>query len=1348
MKNINKFKRLSLGLTSVALSAIICASCGALSALAETRNGGLEEPVGGNYFLSDYQNRSELSKAAYSVRSQIYDEGLVMLKNEDNALPLGKGAKISVFGKNNGRAGFSSSAFVNEGFEINPELVKFYGDSSRSGSGAASLPHANITLPGLATGETPIANYDSAVESSYENYSDAAIVYFSRSVGEGRDSPRTMLWNGSSYGAWKDDCTEVVPGARSGDDHYLQLDQNEADLLKYVGDRFDKVVVVLTCGSQMETGFLDDPNHYAYHENIKAAFWGGNSTSLARILSGKVNPSGKTTDTWYRDFKLDPTWQSAGNNGVLDGNEYSNLASSSDYLNRYVIYQEGIYVGYRYYETRGYLEGDKPYTSPASGDMAFHGTTTTEWDNWYDAHVVTPFGFGLSYTTFDWEVVEKIPAENSALTQDSTVSISVKVTNSGSVAGKEVVQLYYTAPYTEGGIEKAHVVLGAFDKTDLLEPGESQTLTLNLRARDMASYDWNDANGNDYIGYELDAGNYTLRVMRNSHEEVAAIPYVINENIQYSTSEATGATIKNRFDKVSNYLINDVKKQYMSRADFVGTFPTKQIKISAPQWVIDGLKEWEVANQVSTRSPDADKDMPYYTEVMPTTGAQNGIVLSDLYRKDYDDPLWDSFLDQLTYEQLVQLATRGSYFSGINIPELGITKAINTDGIGGLSAYAQHKELIGEVSNTSWGAQVTLAATWNVDLAYAKGRIIGNEGLWGGSVEYTQIPGYYAPGVNLHRTPFGGRNSQYFSEDGFFTGVMAAEIVKGANDKGMFTYVKHFGVNEQETNRIGVLTWANEQSMREIYFKGFELCVTEGKATGIMSALNRIGYEWTGGSYALLTELLREEWGFNGCVVTDSYMGDNSNLSNADQMIRAGGNLALGNATLKYNPNTPTTVAVLREMAHGLLYMHANSMVLNSAERPIIPAKIKAYIGDILPTGSYMFPFEASVATAEINSERYPEYTAEDVTYALAEDSNPLPEGLTLNSNGTITGTPTEMVENYKITVNATCVDYTSSATFTLNITSGEAEIVYSAASSVLQSAYVGKEYVISVASAQIFAPGLSEDEIAELPTITYGLKNGSALPAGLRLTSGGKIIGVPVEQCKNYSFSVVAFADGISSKTITFTMSVLNDIEIDSKELKLGRFGQNYLDKLDYECDTKVSFQLKEGSTLPNGLALTEGGYVVGKPTQTVTEHKFTVVATSEFTEAVEVEYSISVGVKFDETTKVPNGEVGKAYSTRIDTAQGAGSLTYSIKEGSTLPEGLTLKEDGSITGTPTKAGVYEVTFVATADGKIGDEITLTIYVAGGGSCVASGVEVGSIAIAVVGVGALFALKKRKESK
>lgn len=1254
--------------------------------------GAQETATASNYFLSDYQSKAELKAESNALSRQISQEGIVMLKNEGDALPLKQAnPRISVFGKNSTVWDvFSASEFEGKGFSLNPTLRSFYGDASRSGSGVASMEHGNYTLSGLPTGETPISmlTSDTAVTGSYSSYNDAALVYFFRGVGEGRDAPRTMLWDGESYKI-SDKSTQTVSGAASGDDHYMELDLNERALLGHVCGNFDKVIVVMISGAQMETDFLDDP---AYNGKIKAAFWAGTNANgysgLAEIIKGEVSPSGRTTDTWYRDFSQDPTWQNFGNNRVLDGNRYANLSAGSDTTNRYVIYKEGIYLGYRYYETRGYTEKEADSSS-----------------TWYEDNVAFPFGYGLSYTDFEWELVSSVPTADSTLEKDGTVSVTVKVTNTGNVPSKDVVQLYYTAPYTSGGIEKSHVVLGGFEKTELLAPNECQEVTITLSVKDMASYDWSDANTNGFKGYELDEGAYSVRLMRNAHDEALCVNYTVASNIQYPAGVSGDANNDNLFEGVSEYLTESVGEEYMSRADFENTFPTMSIGLNATQEIIDGLGEW------TNRAAAADKNHSYYTETMPTLGENNGIVLSDLYRKEYDDPMWDDFLDQLTESQLVALATQGNYWSGIDIPTLGVKKVVNTDGVGGLFLYDSiHVPVIGSTSNQSWGAQVNLAASWNKELAYAKGRIIGNEGLWGGSDDYSMIPGYYAPGVNIHRSPFGGRNKQYFSEDGLLTGKMAAQLVRGAKAMGMFTYVKHFAINEQETNRIGVTTWANEQSMREIYFKGFELCVTEGKTTAMMSSLNRIGYEWAGGSHSLLTKLLREEWGFRGSVVTDSFIGG---MSNADQMIRAGGNLALGVAGLNYNKGTPTTVAILREMAHGLLYTHANSMAINAGARPVVPSRLSSYVGGILPTGAIGTQYSANTAKAAINPD-FTELSQSDVNYVLADDSLPLPAGLTLDSSGSITGIPEEPAENYRITVSAICGEDSLTATFILNITTGDPEIIYSSESPVMPAATIGRAYAASVATAEIFAPHASEEEIEAFPNITYALKNGSALPVGLRLTSTGNVVGVPSEQCDSYSFEVVALADGLTSKSFKFTVTVNDSLTFDSKTLSVGKFGAGYFDCVQPAVSSgKVTYALKEGSALPNGLALTACGYIVGKPTQTVTNHTFTVLAVCPTAETTEAQYSITIGLGYGSVT-LPDAEAGLRYDTRVDTAQGAGTVTYSLKAGSVLPDGLTLTSDGIIGGTPTKAGAYEVTIVASADGKAGDEVTLTLFVAG----------------------------------
>lgn len=1327
-----------------------------------------KEPVYGNYFSSDYETREEVLKAAEELNAEIYAEGVTMLKNEGNALPLGEGAKISIFGKNSnsiltggsgsgaggGGATVSlSQALSEEGFQINPELISFYNDNSKSGSGRGNAPTNGNVTPGYNTGETPAASYTEAVKASFESYNDAAIVVISRIGGEGFDLPRTMKWNGSTYGAWGTDATKPVPGARSVDDHYLQLDQNETDLIKMCGENFDKVIVLLNTGSQFETGFLDDPGHYAYHANTKAALWigypgGTGLRGLAKVLSGEISPSGRTTDTYARDFKTDPVWYNFSNNMMegnaeLKGNQYENLPATGGnggggYRNNYVTYKEGIYMGYRYWETRGFDEGTEKWTAAAEDtDHAnyLHGTETKEWNNWYEGHVVYPFGYGLSYTEFKQEIVSSTPENGAALTEDGTIAFDVKVTNTGDRAGKEVVQLYYTAPYVEGEIEKAHVVLAAFEKTNTIKPGESETVRISFNVRDMASYDWSDANKNGKKGYELDQGDYTVRLMKDSHDEIASVGYKVNEDIYYEYSEVNeDVKIENRYDEVSNYI-----DDYMTRNDWAGTFPTTDYKLTAEQWVIDGLKEWD------NRSPDADKEEPYYTDKMPTTDAENGLVLADMVGLDYSDPQWEKYLDQFSYDELYNLATQGRYHSGQNYPELGVTSGVNADGPAGFSVGAPSG------TYTFWCSETVLASTWNKEIAVEKGVLVGNEALWGSGAPNSRIVGWYAPACNIHRSPFSGRNFEYYSEDGHLSGMMAASVVQGAQEKGLFCYVKHFGVNDQETNRCGLLTWASEQSMREIYLKPFELAVKVGHTMAMMSSLNRIGYTWAGGDYHLFTEILRDEWGFEGVVVTDSYMGDTSGLSNADQMIRAGGNLALGGSSLRYEAKSATTVMALRNAAHGLLYAHANSMAMNDSQHPVAPKPIASFEGTTLPRATAGAAYSADVATAKISDELYPDVPDTEIVYSVAEGST-LPAGLSLSPDGKIAGTPEEEANNFRFTVAATYADYTKTADFIVSIVSAGGSIVYEAKQD-LGAAIIGKACDISVAGAEIYVPDATPEEIEKLPPVTYALKDASLLPEGLTLSADGKITGTPSKEAESYKFTVVASALGFKDTELTFTLSVYNEMTFTGKTLAAGKLGVSYVQRIEpAQTANGVTYSLKTGSKLPEGLTLTEQGYITGVPKETVTDHTFVVVATSAYAAPAEAEYKITIGLAFNEFT-LPDGKENVEYSARIDTAQGAGTVTYTLKEGSSLPEGMKLSSDGALTGTPTKAGVYTITFVANAEGKAADEITVTLYIANaeggcGGSIDGAGFALIGAA-ALVAAGSMLVVKRgKKESR
>lgn len=866
-------------------------------------------------FEADYANKAETLRAANLLNERILEEGIILLKNDDDILPLKGIEKITVLGKNStnlvlGGSGSSAGSgsttsidlyqsLTNAGFEFNPVAKDFF-SSSASGSGRPAVPGMGTILTGYPIGETPKSMYqnNTALKNSYVDYNDLAIVVITRMGGEGYDLPRTMFWNGSNYSNW--DGTELIPGARNKSDHYLQIDQNETDLLKEANDHFANVIVLINSASPIEMGFLEDATHYAYQPNVKAALWIGSpgatgTNAVGRILKGEVNPSGRTTNTYAADFKKDPSWNNFGNNLEKDGNRYTVDDKARNAY--YVEYEEGIYVGYRYYETRGFTDGEA----------------------WYNNNVIYPFGYGLSYTTFTQEIVNTSFTDNEVVLADDEISIDVKVTNTGSHAGKEVVQVYHTAPYYDGGIEKAHVVLTGFGKTGNLQPGQSETITITFNVRDMASYDYNDANQNDFKGFEVEAGEYKIKLMHNSNEVIEEkVIQVPTGGYRYDKDETTGAEITNLFDDVSHHI-----DTYLSRRNWEGTWPTIPTALDravAADFI--SLLNYKVNDKPS--DPWYEAEMPNQSSVV-TSFNNTPVKLYHLVEKSYDDPMWDTLLDQLTISQMAILVSRGN-FKTINIDNIGKPLTTDPDGPSGFANFMGDPS----VYDTAYYASgVVMGSTWSEDLAYQLGRMVGNEGLIGNERgDGMPYSGWYAPASNIHRSQFGGRNFEYYSEDGFHSGKIAAKIIKGAKEKGVYTYLKHFALNDQETNRdnTGLITWANEQAMREIYFVPFELAVKEGGTNAMMSAFNRVGTTWAGGSYPLLTSLLRQEWGFQGMVITDFNL---KTYMDTDQMIRAGGDISLSPSKNFSDTTSATGVSALRKASKNILYTVANSNAMN-----------------------------------------------------------------------------------------------------------------------------------------------------------------------------------------------------------------------------------------------------------------------------------------------------------------------------------------------------------------------------------------------------------------------------------
>ena len=765
-------------------------------------------------------------------------------------------------------------------------------------------------LAGFATGETPVSSYTQDVTGSYSSYPDAAIVVISRIGGEGFDLPRTMATDFTM--------STPVAGAESASSHYLQLDSNERALLRHVKDHFDKVIVLLNVGSTMEIGELKQD------DKIDAVLWMGfpGSTgvmALGKVLSGTVNPSGHTVDTWAADFTKDPTWYNTGIYGSEFGNRYLYGGANTDFA--FVNYDEGIYVGYRYWETRGYEE-----EKAGNGD-------------WYGQNVVYPFGYGLSYTTFDWDV-QFGKADGSAVAASDLLDVTVTVKNTGSAAGRDVVQLYYSAPFEEGSnaIEKAHVVLGDFAKTDLLNPGDSQTLMFSLPVSAMKSYDYADANNNGFAGYELDAGTYTLLVSSDAHTPRASAAYTLADSVQLATetnARGQSVAVENRFDDVSAGIFGDrTYDSYVSRRDFEGTLPGGYLSDDKRTLTDEAKADLDASKKRKYTTPDDGQPWQVTGASPATEPVNNGIKLEDMLKDEngnlvgkasYDDPRWEKLLDQISLDEMKVLvgcaAFKTQKVDGID----GIVSkpmTIDGDGPSGFTSFISEADIYG---NCLYQAEAVMGASWNTALARRMGEMVGEEGLVGKESTSTPYSGWYAPAVNIHRSPFAGRNWEYYSEDGLLSGKLAAKVVEGAQGKGLYCYVKHFAINDQETDREynGILVWANEQAMRELYLKPFELTVKDSDAHGMMSSFNRIGTKWAGGSYALLTQVLRDEWGFEGMVITDYSL---NTYTHVDEMIRAGGDLFLTQEPKSFNmADDATQVTLLRNATKNILYTVVNS---------------------------------------------------------------------------------------------------------------------------------------------------------------------------------------------------------------------------------------------------------------------------------------------------------------------------------------------------------------------------------------------------------------------------------------
>ena len=831
---------------------------------------------------------------AYEVNTELVSEGVTLLEN-NGALPLASGSNVNVFGWASTApvyGGVGSGALndqyavtdlitglTNAGLNVNQDLVDFY-EAYQAERPSVGMWAQDWTLP-----EPNVSAYTDELMASAKEFSDTALVVISRPGGENADMPTDMAavvdgtWKerdaltGNSYfnGVYDDTLNEGNDWDEG--DHYLQLSNREEEMLQMVCDNFDKVIVLINTNNAMELGFLEE---YGVDAAVYTPCPGQNGfDAVGLVLAGEVNPSGKTVDTFLYDLFNTPIANNFGQFMYDNMDEFT--VTSVDFgsgeekpgVPSFVNYVEGIYVGYKFYET-----------AAAEGLID------------YDSTVVYPFGYGLSYTTFEQTM--------SDLTVDGdTISFDVTVTNTGSVAGKNVVEVFYNPPYTNGGIEKATANLVAFDKTDILEPGASQTLTISFKAEEMASYDtYGEA------AYVLEAGDYIISINSDSHTVLDSRVYNVPETIVYDEGRSNDLTAPtNQFENVEG----DVT--YLSRADHFANYAEAT---AAPASM--SMSEEHKATFLNNSNYDPN-NYNNADDVMPTTGAQNNIQLVQMRGLDYDDPQWDTFLDQLTVSEMSELIAMGGYQTA-PINSIGKVQTYDCDGPASINNNFTQQGSIG------FAGTVMMASTWNTDTVYKFGASIGR------MADDLDVSGWYAPAMNIHRSAFSGRNFEYYSEDGVLSGKLAAQAVQGAESHGVYSYIKHYALNDQETNRNTMLcTWASEQSIREIYLKPFELAVKEGGADAVMSSFNYIGTEWAGASNALCNTVLRDEWGFVGMVLTD-YFGVYGYMD-ADQAIRNGTDFCLVNYPTATNYLTDTTsatgVLAARQACKNILYTVVNS---------------------------------------------------------------------------------------------------------------------------------------------------------------------------------------------------------------------------------------------------------------------------------------------------------------------------------------------------------------------------------------------------------------------------------------
>lgn len=912
----------------------------------------------GKYY-SSYTSNEELAEVTKATNIEVATEGAILLKNgggltgDEDMLPYADMKNISLFGINSDAYGYGGTgsgsgqlaaggdiytSFQNAGISINPRLKALY----QTYSGGSLSMIATYTTPTYEDKELPLSYYSEAIKATYPRYNDAAFIVISRLGGEGTDLAVENVAN------------HVRPNNEGilepfADEHYLELTYREEQLINHVEDNFDKVVILFNSGNIIEFGELEnDPRIDAIVHVGQTGDFGFDG--ILKVLKGEVSPSGRTVDIYPADFTLDPTYQNFGNGAqtVATGTNYSYMWKASESAaatsagSNMVEYEEGIYLGYKYYETvyaeiaDGHIDPTTAAAKAVLNSQDIPGVYADE-DDWYSKNVVYPFGYGLSYTSFAWSNFTVIKSE-ATITANTTFTATVDVTNTGAVAGKDVVEIYMSAPYTPGGIEKAAVSLVGYAKTSTLAAGATETVTVEFDAYDIAAYDYSDANANSFAGYEIEAGSYVFSARRNSHD-VADLQDMTLTALKLDKSQATGATVKNVFvdspkaEAVYNFTSISPTMTIMTRGDMIGTFPKAptagELLLEYNEETINPLAAGEdyhiTAKEIYAKLTYGfifgydvtEENEIWYTDnvVIPESWTQAAneqatviVRLAEMMGIDpYDNvtivtsananingktgmKAWEIFMNQLTYEELKLLNSTG-FFKTAAIERVGKEEAVDPDGpccIGGQTKNG-YISARGPSGTRYWCAAQMVSATWNVELAKRVGVLIGEEGMWNG------YNGWYAPSMNTHRSPFSGRNFEYYSQDGVQGGLIAGAVISGVSSRGIYPYIKHFALNDQETARNNICTWADEQAIRENILRPYEYAVIQGGASAVMTGFNRIGVVACSENYPLLTQILRNEWGFKGAVVTDYQVGTvGDRTNNLEVMHRAGNNYPLG----------------------------------------------------------------------------------------------------------------------------------------------------------------------------------------------------------------------------------------------------------------------------------------------------------------------------------------------------------------------------------------------------------------------------------------------------------------------